>query len=278
MQKSLILLTLGYLLSGSLSAGDIAVTTTVEISSTRIQSISGQWKFKAGDELFWGAAEYDDSKWNDTTVPQRWLEQGYPETEQFAWYRLSLQLAPSTKDKWGKLGVEIGKVLSAYEIYAGGKLLGGIGGLPPNSDVNYDQTRIYSIPLSAINSEGKLVLALRVWGGTDFSVIRWGGGPHDGQFSIGEQVDLLERAFLDLLPALALSILFLGFGLYHLYLYMRNTQLHGYLWYGLTALDISLYSLMSSQLRYYLSWDFISYEKIEFSAIYALPPLLMQMI
>ena len=83
-QKSLILLTLGYLLSGSLSAGDIAVTTTVEISSTQIQSIAGQWKFKAGDELFWGAAEYDDSKWNDTTVPQRWLEQGYPETEQFA--------------------------------------------------------------------------------------------------------------------------------------------------------------------------------------------------
>lgn len=275
---ALLLLCIGYFFSFAEPTHGQAVAGINEVSSTQVQSIAGQWKFKAGDEPIWASATFDDSQWPQITVPRRWSDQGFPQTNQFAWYRLKIQLAPATEGDWGQLGVEIGKVLSAYEFYAGGKLLGGIGALPPNSDINYDQTRVYSIPYAAVSQSGELVLALRVWGGSDFSVGRWGGGTHDGKFRLGRHVDLLEAAFLDLLPGFVLCILFFGFGLYHLYLYMRNTQLHGYLWYGLTALNISLYGLMSNQLRYHLDWDFISLEKVELSAIYVFPAILIQMI
>jgi diguanylate cyclase (GGDEF)-like protein len=72
-------------------------------------------------------------------------------------------------------------------------------------------------------------------------------------------------------------VLFLGFGCYHIYLYRRNPQLQTYLWYGLMALDIGIYSLMSNQWRYRLDWSFITYEKIEYGAIYLFPALVVQM-
>ena len=37
----------------------------------------------------------------------------------------------------------MGKVLNAYELFAGGQLIGGVGKLPPLSKVNYDRTRVY---------------------------------------------------------------------------------------------------------------------------------------
>ncbi len=51
-----------------------------------------------------------------------------------------------------------------------------MGKLPPLSEVNYDQTRVFTLPASAIAEDGTLVLALRVWGGSELAVASWGGG------------------------------------------------------------------------------------------------------
>ena len=51
-----------------------------------------------------------------------------------------------------------------------------------------------------------------------------------------------------------------------------------YLWYGLSALDIGLYSLMCNQWRYSFNLSFITFEKIEFGAIYLFPALFIQLI
>jgi len=244
-------------------------------------SLAGNWQFHWGDDTRWAAPEFDDSGWEAYGVPQRWPKADMPESRQFSWYRLTLrldQVTPDSRRADTRIGVQIGKVLSAYELYAGGEMVGGVGKLPPLSQVNYDRMRVFHIPAAAINDDGILVLALRVWGGSALSIAKWGEGPHEGDFRIGYYDDLLQASFLHELPGLVMSVLFWGFGFYHIYLYWRNRQLRTYLWYGLVALDIGVYSFLSGQLRYSLDWSFTVFEKIEFGTIYLLPALFIQML
>jgi diguanylate cyclase (GGDEF)-like protein len=244
-------------------------------------SLSGKWRFKWGDDPSRADPHYDDSDWQQVDVPQRQAKTRVPQSPEFSWYRLTLHFEPATlanPDQLSTLAVQIGKVLSAYELYAGGELIGGVGKLPPLSEANYDEMRIYPLPVSAIDADGTLVLALRVWGGSALSMANWGVGPYEGRFELGSYVTLLNAAFLGEIPRLAMTVLFLGFGLYHTYLYHRNRQLRTYLWYGLVAINIALFCWLGSQLRYYLNWPFEVYEKIEFSTIYLLPALFIEML
>lgn len=244
-------------------------------------SLSGKWRFQWGDDLAWAQPRYDDSDWQQVEIPLRQAKTVVPDSPEFSWYRLTLHFEPtalSGMEKRETLAVQIGKVLSAYELYAGGELLGGVGKLPPLSEANYDEVRIYPLPISAIEADGTLVLALRVWGGSTASMENWGVGPYEGRFQLGNAVTLMHAAFLGEIPRLAMTVLFLGFGLYHIYLYRRNRQLRTYLWYGLVAIDIALFCSLGSQLRYYLDWPFAVYEKIEFSTIYLLPALFIEML
>ena len=102
-------------------------------------------------------------------------------------------------------------------------------------------------------------------------------GPFRGDFRLGDHRTLLLSGLVAELPGLLVGVLFLGFGFYHLYLYSRNKQLNTYLWYGLLAIDIGIYSLMLTQWKFMLDWPFLAFKKIELGAIYLFPALAVQM-
>jgi diguanylate cyclase (GGDEF)-like protein len=261
---------------------DSANTAVVSVSDARSgMSLAGNWHFMPGDDVAWAMPGYDDASWHRTAVPGFWPEGGYPETEQMAWYRLTLQFDPGNlrqQAELSRLGIGIGRITSAYEVYAGGSLLGGVGKLPPLGEVNYDRAQVYEIPRSAIGADGVLVLALRVWGGPDLMVKSFGAGIARGDIGLGEYATLLQYGVAKEMPTLLIAVLFLSFGIYHIYLFRRNRQLQSYLWFGLMAINIGIYALMLSQWRYQLGWSFVTYEKIEFGAIYLFPAIAMQSI
>ena len=244
-------------------------------------SLSGDWKFQPGDDPRWASPDFDDRQWMNAPLPGRWPAGGYPESGQFAWYRLTLVL-----DKYRdgqpasdfELALRTGKVMSAFEVYAGGERVGGVGKLPPLAEINYDRMKVLPIPRAAIGADGTLVLALRVWGGPLASVSVWGGGPYEGGFTLGNYADLLLSGIAAQIPGLLACVLFIGFGIYHLYLYRRNRQLDTYLWFGLMAINIGIYGLMLNQWKYAVDLSFVAYKKIEFGAIYLFPALVIQML
>lgn len=280
--NTLTLMMASVLLVGALSLAARPEAPRVQLTDLQQSlSLAGNWQFRWGDDLSWASPQYDDSDWEAYNVPQRWPKGGVSDTQVFSWYRLTLHLDESliqNRKTPSYLGVQIGKILSAYELYIDGELVGGVGKLPPLNQVNYDQMKVFPIPESALSDDGVLVLALRVWGGSDLAISKWGGGPHEGEFRIGQYDKLLYSGFIREIPSLIMCILFSGFGIYHIYLYLRNRQLRTYLWYGLTALNIALYSFLSGQLRYSLNWSFFTYEKIEFGTIYLLPALVIEML
>ncbi len=248
-------------------------------------SIEGQWRFQPGDNIEWAGLDFDDSQWGRLHVPGHWPIDGFPETGQLAWYRLSLQLAPDAMEgsdnyhgvAYG-LGVQIGSIQSAYELYANGRLLGGAGRLPPLAKMHYGEHKVHFVPLDAIGPDGRLDLALRVWGGTTATVRYWGGGPYAGPFAVGDYSSLLRDSISGNVASLVLSGLFLVFGLNHLYLYRRNRQLDLYLWFGLTSINIAIYSLMLTQWRFLLPVSFDTLKTVEFGAVYILPAITLQMV
>ena len=245
-------------------------------------SLSGTWRFKAGDNPAWAAPGFDDSLWGSKSIPGRWPSGGYPESGQIAWYRLTVKLLADggfgPMDD-SHLAMLAGKITSAFEVYAGGQLLGGAGKLPPFAVSDYDRMQVFQIPASAIMPDGRLVLALRVWGGDLTLVKAWGAGPYQSSFVLGGHEDLmLSGLVVKQLPGLLICVLFLGFGFYHLYLYRRNPQLNNCLWFGIMAINVAVYGFMLTQWKYAFDFSFITLKKIEFGSLYVFPAVVIQML
>lgn len=120
-------------------------------------SLSGTWRFKAGDNPAWAAPDFDDSLWDSKPIPGRWPAGGYPESGQVGWYRLTVKLLAD--GGFGPLddshlALLAGKITSAFEAYAGGYLLGGAGKLPPLAESDYDRIQVFQIPSTGLNRLG----------------------------------------------------------------------------------------------------------------------------
>ncbi len=236
-------------------------------------SIAGIWQFKPGDDPGWADPQLDDSDWQAVKVPAT-APEGYASYAGIAWYRVTANLhledAP-LRDQLSTVAVTLGMIQSAYELYAGGKLLGGVGSLPPQPFIRYDEEKTYQIPREAIDQQGRLVLALRVWRG-EGAVNRSSFGPNSGTFVIGNVGDLRAAATRSaLLPNGILAAIYLVVGLYHLFIARRNPALKEFFWFGLLALALAIYSFETSQWKFALEIPYLVHKKIEFVALYISP-------
>ena len=269
----------GFAVALSVVVGGFAQARPLVVESfDEPESLSGSWKFQAGDDPAWSDPAYDDSLWGELWVPKGWGRQGYRDHSGVAWYRLELDLsqalAVGREDL--RLGVRMGEVTSSYELYAGGERIGGVGALPPEPRMEYDRHRTYTLPLASIDADGRVVLAIRAWRSS--SSRSQEGGPTRGPFFIGRLEDLNTRALLGGIPYLALVAVFAAVGLYHIRLYAEHRGLVEHLWFGVFALDIAAYSLLRTQWKYSLSDDFMLLKNLEYVAIYILPAVGIQLI
>ena len=242
-------------------------------------SLAGTWKQRTGDDLRWAQADYDDSDWTPVRVPLGWGRRSGPRAA-YAWYRLTVQVGPDglgpTPEERAplRLGLALGKVDSAYEVYAGGERLGGVGALPPVGRMDYDRHAIYFVPTSAIEPGGRLVVALRTWKPEVTSPAV--PGPVEGPYRLGPIEILTRDALLAELPSLVFAALFVAAGLYHLQLFRRQPDLREYLWFGLVAVGAGAYTFLRSQWKYALFDDFVRLKDVEHTLIYVIPILFVQ--
>jgi len=234
--------------------------------------LSGTWLFRPGDDARWSAARLDDSGWTPLQVPRSWGRQGFAGVYGLAWYRLRLRLAPGVSHEG--LGLTLGKVDSAYEVFAGGVLLGGVGSMPPEPRMEYDHHRTYPVPAAAVGEDGDLVVALRVWRAPGKAV--GAAGPVEGAFSFGTLMDLARRDTASEIPDLVLVTVYLLAGLYHLWFYRQRRDLKEYLWFGLVAVMASGYCFLRTQWKYTLGWDFLVLKKLEHALLYVIPACMVE--
>ncbi len=262
----------GSLVAALLACGASAAAPTPAVEWTQpeqLASLELPWKVRVGDDPRWALPTYDDSDWQEVLIPMG--SQRRDLVGEIAWYRLEIQIGSSDGLTATELvdlrpGVSLGKVDSAYELYAGGELIGGIGRLPPEPRMDYDQHGIYPIPMAAIDRSGRVLLALRVWVSPEKTSTV--GGPSEGSFLLGSLERLHRRELWSQFPALFLAGLYLILGLFHLELFRRRPSMRGYFWFGVAAVQFALYSIFRSQWKYLLTDDFRLLKNLEHVLIY----------
>jgi len=233
------------------------------------------WRVRTGDDLAWSQPNADDSGWAVARVPVGWGAQPYAGPPQaFSWYRITLEI-PSGAERRRPLGVTLGKVDSAYELYAGGRLVGGVGRLPPEGRVEYDRHATYTLPESAFSPEGRLVLAVRVWTALEAGTGK--GGLVEGPFRFGPVEELQRLEWRANLAAFALTSLFLTVGFAQLLIFLDRRPLRAYLWSGVLALNVAGYSFSLGQWKYVLFPNgFLWMKELEYAFLFALAASFIQ--
>ncbi len=234
-------------------------------------SLAVPWKLHAGDDPAWAQPGFDDSDWREISIPAGSGRRDA--TAEIAWYRLTVRVSDAGEEP--RLGLTLGKVESAYQVYAGGLLLGGVGTMPLAPRMDYDRHRTYSVPARAVGADGRLVLALRVWKAPETRGTV--GGPTEGTFLVGSLAELTRRELTSELPQLFLAGLFLLLGLFHLELYRRRPQLAGYLWFAATAIQFGAYFLLRTQWKYALSEDFLLLKQVEHLLLFTMTASFFQL-
>lgn len=186
-----VLLILSLSVLGRNAAAD---TPAVAVTLARATAtLNGPWKFHVGDNLRWADSHFDDTNWENTdlTAPPGandgdvglpdyvpgWSAKGHPGYHGYAWYRIHLTVTPSAGEALALLGPWA--VDSAYQVYANGTLLGGVGnfrGLTPTA-YGYHYPRIFTLPPDIV-SGGPLAIAIRVWMGPWGAGVPGAGGIH----------------------------------------------------------------------------------------------------
>lgn len=219
-----------------ISLSGLASGQTVDLGRDRVPMtvLTGPWKFHTGDNSAWSHPDFDDRGWSLLRTDQRWPAQGYKGYGGMAWYRLRIEVPPQYRN----LAFFLPSVDDSCEVYANGRLIGGIGGLPPHPQLVDDQRATFPIPDTAIAADGTLMIAVRVWHSPALASLTGGGmypSPRIGEASaIAEWRQLQVRntfwqsgnVSLDLFGDLLAALACLG-------LFAMRTREREYLWFGL---------------------------------------------
>jgi hypothetical protein len=149
---------------GGIVSGKIAIYPENILSS--LSELSGNWKFKIGDNQRWSEMNYDDLDWDNIVVPATWEIQGYSQYDGFAWYRKKVVIKNSYENE--KYILLIGKIDDVDEVYFNGVKIGQWGKFPREMYNEYNQRywnrrRVYPINPEVINWGKENLIAVRVY-------------------------------------------------------------------------------------------------------------------
>ncbi|HEX5459358.1 MAG TPA: hypothetical protein VFX20_05245 [Steroidobacteraceae bacterium] len=180
-------------------------------------TLSGPWRFHVGDDPRWADPRFDDSAWEtvdlaapagatdgDVGLPNYapgWSARGHPGYEGYAWYRLALSVRTPVSESLALLGPWA--VDSAYQVFANGTLLGGVGNFSGRTPIAYGNhyPTFFALP-SVAHDGGLVVIAIRVWMGPWAAPLPGAGGIHIAP-AIGERHAIAAQYHLQWLKIFA---------------------------------------------------------------------------
>ncbi|HRP69636.1 MAG TPA: 7TM-DISM domain-containing protein, partial [Turneriella sp.] len=179
------------------------------------------------------------------------------------WYYKSF-IAPS--NPLATLSLRLGKINDADEVYLNGILIGKSGSTSL-FDHAWDKVRVYDIPSSLLRPLEKNIILIRVhvYFSNEYGIIR-------DHVQIGDS-EIMNRELIvnDILVLVFLSC-YLTFGLYFLFLFLRRPTEKSYLLFSLFIFTLVLYQFLQTQVKYYVSANFLALKRIEYLALFSIFP------
>jgi sialate O-acetylesterase len=138
----------------------------IPLDDHETQDLSGKWKLQLGDNPDWKEEDFDDSNWQEVTVPLFWDAQGHARYDGIGWYRKTFVFSG---DVTKKRFLRMGRIDDFDEVYLNGVLVGKTGDIPepgerPVYRNEYQVDRLYALPDELLRT-GKNLIAVRVFDG-----------------------------------------------------------------------------------------------------------------
>ena len=112
-----------------LEVKNTSATFDLDKDHLTIASLDGLWRFHFGDDTDFAKPDYDDSSWRAVRSDQSWARHELlPSGSASFWYPTKV-LVPADSPP---LSLYVPYVETNYQLWVDGRLIGGIGGLPPH--------------------------------------------------------------------------------------------------------------------------------------------------
>ncbi len=161
----------------------LSFVISIQLNIVSAQNLLTQeWKFMQGDQSAYSEMEYDDSEWAVIKAGELWESQGYENYDGYGWYRKTIVIPSTMKQKVienGGLLLKLGAIDDADETYFNGYKVGGEGTMPPMYKGAYSMPRRYTVPHNFIKYDTENVISVRVYDGGG------GGGIYGGPIYCG---------------------------------------------------------------------------------------------
>ena len=221
-----------------------------------VTRVSTLWKFHPGHDPRWAEPDIDDSTWKTLNPQKNWDTQGYTTTDDQAWFRFKLHVAPGSPD----LLLQIPRMMKNYQLFANGKQIGQVGSVPPmRGGLATGAARVFTLP--ATNpSLPEITIALRVWRPRELAfissdvlaapVVVGTSAALLPQFTRAKASTLLQRSGMEYTATLIqVPIMAAAMLLFWL------TRERFYLWFGFNML-LGAVTLATRLLASHFAWDF----------------------
>ena len=194
--------------------------------------LDGSWRWSRGDSAAWAAPAYPDARWMQVEAPAEW-ERFAPGYDGFGWYRREVRLPAEMAG--GPVGVQLGTVGDAYELFWNGVKVGGSGRMPPEFVEGVAPT-LFLVPDSALarRPDGAHLVAVRVYNAYAYGGLM--GGVRVGRYDLLAQ----RRSPRDVVIGGLVSF-FLAIGIYHLAFFFRRRSARENLYFALLCAAVSVY-------------------------------------
>lgn len=208
-------------------------------------SLDGPWRFQPGDSplnqggKLWAAPGFDDSGWLLLDGTRSWASQGFPAMSGYGWYRFTVKVPAGTRPT----SLLLAPIVTAFEVYVDGKLVGGSGEMPPTL-IPSTEFRYHIFPLTQAGSDSRRVVqvALRVWHSPIWAGYVGGGPFRAGHLAGDPRLLLVEQHHQQLIrnvlyvDSYAYSITSALIGLVILCLFLIRPDEREYLWFAVMLL------------------------------------------
>ena len=140
-------------------AGDARAEEILDVEISDGIPLPAQWHFRSGDDPAWRGGEVDLSQWALVSVGQAWEDQGFPNVDGFAWYRVVFPFEGGESRGYRLI---IPGVDEADRTFLNGAFIGETGGFPPSRKDETNRLRAYEIQGDVLR-QGDNVLAIQVF-------------------------------------------------------------------------------------------------------------------
>jgi AraC-like DNA-binding protein len=136
----------------------------LQIKSLDVQTaLDGPWKIQPGDDQKYAAAEYNDTLWDTVRVPGSFMSFVHKKTGRvkgILWLRKTVYFNPNLPHK--DIGLIMGRIANADEVYFNGEKIGGMGEFSPKEHSMWNHPRHYLVPKALIRYGQANVIAVRL--------------------------------------------------------------------------------------------------------------------